>query len=176
MEAFETTSIEELTAEQLTEARDRVLDQIRWCRQYTLQLIESIDERMWYVKPAGCETHVAWQVGHLAVSQYGLMLFRQRGRAEGDQELMPSWLRKKFGRGTQPADSAAGMPEPSELLDRLSAIHQQGLSVASQLPAATLAEPIDLPLRRCFKKGSDPLENIRFVQFQGMFGEGQTPF
>lgn len=27
-----------------------------------------------------------------------------------------------------------------------------------------------------FRKGSGPLENIRFVQLQVMIGEGQTPF
>jgi hypothetical protein len=110
-----------------------------------LQLIDSIPIELWYVRPENADTHLAWQVGHLAVSEYGLMLFRQRGRAPGDLELMPGWLRKQFGRGSQPAPSSQNMPTPSELLDRLHAIHQQSLQEARQLSCATLREPTDMP-------------------------------
>ncbi|MCA9134933.1 MAG: DinB family protein, partial [Planctomycetales bacterium] len=119
MESFELGSTEALSDAALLQGRDQVLQQIAWTRQYTLQLLESISPSLWYHRPDTASTHVAWQVGHLAVSQYGLMLFRQRGRASGDMELMPGWLRKQFGRGTQPAESAQGMPQPEELLARL---------------------------------------------------------
>ena len=108
-------------------------------------LIESVPKELWYVRPAGAASHVAWQVGHLAVSQYGLMLFRQRGRTPGDLELMPGWLRKQFGRGTVPAASAAEMPTPQELLDKLSNIHQQALEEVRGLSPTVLAGPIDMP-------------------------------
>ena len=65
---------------------------MKFMRSYTLQLLENIPGELWSTIPAGAPSHLAWQVGHLAVAQYGLMLFRQRGRAEGDIELMPGWL------------------------------------------------------------------------------------
>ncbi len=145
METFITASPDCLSDSDLLSGRDQALLQMRWGRQYTLQLLSTIPDSLWYVRPAGATTHVAWQVGHLAVSQYGLMLFRQRGRAEGDLELMPGWLRKNFGRGTQPAESAEGQPKPEELLARLAAIEAQVVIELPQLTAATLREAIDMP-------------------------------
>lgn len=145
MESFKTASVDSLTLEDVASGRDLVLEQIAWTRQYTLQLINSVPRELWYEQPAGAETHLAWQVGHLAVSQYGLMLFRQRGRSPGDLELMPGWLRKKFGRGSTPAKSAEGMPTADELLSRLEQIHSQSMVEARNLPAETLLEPIDMP-------------------------------
>lgn len=145
MESFAITSTEQLSDSDLRHGRDQVLHQMTWARQYSLQLIESIPQQLWYVMPGSARTHVAWQVGHLAVSQYGLMLFRQRGRLPGDLEIMPGWLRKQFGRGTEPAESAHGMPSASELLERLSAIHERALSEVQELTAETLREPTDMP-------------------------------
>ena len=64
------------------------IKQIEFARGYTLSILAEIEDQNWYVIPAGCPTHGAWQVGHLAMAEYGLVLFRQRGRAEIDTELM----------------------------------------------------------------------------------------
>lgn len=135
----------ELTADELLSGRDMLLKQIAWARQYTRQLIDSIPEALWYVQPSGLKSHVAWQVGHLAVSQYGLMLFRQRGRMPGDLELMPGWLRKQFGRGTTPSLSADGMPTPTELLTILDKIDTQSHAEVALLTAEQLGEPTEMP-------------------------------
>jgi hypothetical protein len=73
------------------------------------------------------------------------MLFRQRGRAEGDLELMPGWLRKRFGRGTKPSTEPGENPSKQELLDCLDRIHKTALSVVPTLSAQTLAEPTEMP-------------------------------
>ena len=145
MEAFATADPANLSTHDLLRGRDQVLEQMAWVRQYSLQLIESIPDELWYVAPASAQTHLAWQVGHLAVSQYGLMLFRQRGRLPGDLELMPGWLRKQFGRGSTPALSSQGMPAPAELREKLNTIHHRALSEVAELSAATLAQPTDMP-------------------------------
>ena len=145
MENFSAAPSRELTRDELLNGRDLILQQIKWARQYTRQLIDSIPESLWYVQPAGLKTHVAWQVGHLAVSQYGLMLFRQRGRMLGDLELMPGWLRKQFGRGTTPSESAEGMPTPSELLAMLEKIDTQAHAEVATLTAEQLGEPTEMP-------------------------------
>lgn len=142
---FEVVSPEQLSDSDLLRGRDQVLQQMRWARQYTRQLIDSIPLELWYQRPSGATTHVAWQVGHLAVSQYGLMLFRQRGRAPGDLELMPGWLRKAFGRGTVPSSTSEGQPAPEELLARLAAIDAQALAELPTFTAESLREPSDMP-------------------------------
>ena len=72
------------------------IDQIVAARQYTKSLLENIDQNNWFRQPVEKINHVAWQVGHLAMAQYGLVLFRQRGRKLEDTELMSSSFRKKI--------------------------------------------------------------------------------
>src|SRR5438105_4735512 len=72
----------------------RAIQQTEFPRHYTLSLLAETDAADWYRLPPGCPTHLAWQVGHLAMAEYGLCLFRQRGRQEIDREIMPSDFRK----------------------------------------------------------------------------------
>ena len=62
------------------------IKQIAFARSYTLSLLEDYDDAQWFTVPEECTTHVAWQVAHLAMAQYGLCLFRQRGRADSLSE------------------------------------------------------------------------------------------
>ncbi len=125
--------------------RDAAVGQMRFSREYTLTLVSDIPFEAWYEQPAGIPTHLAWQVGHLAVAEYGLMLFRQRGRAEGDLELMPGWLRKKFSRGTSAVSADETGVRPEDLRNILDKIHQQAMLESASLPASSLGEPTDMP-------------------------------
>jgi hypothetical protein len=125
--------------------RDCVIGQVKFAREYTLGLLDKVPESLWPVIPAGATSHIAWQVGHLAVSQYGLMLFRQRGRAEGDLELMPGWLRKKFGRSSIPPSDPNDIPAKDELLSTLEKIHVASLSAATNFSPEQLSEPTEMP-------------------------------
>lgn len=140
-----TRKTEDLTESEIIAIRDATLGQITFAREYTLGLLEATPESLWKIVPTGATSHISWQVGHLAVSQYGLMLFRQRGRAEGDLELMPGWLRKKFSRGSQPSLIPEEIPSKSELMGILDAIHQTSMREVPNLTAQQLAEPIDMP-------------------------------
>ncbi|MFN3191631.1 MAG: DinB family protein [Aureliella sp.] len=144
MESF-ATSEANFSEQELLHSRDVMLAQMKWAREYSRQLVDSIPGDLWYEIPAGLPTHVAWQVGHLAVSQYGLMLFRQRGRGPGDLDLMPGWLRKQFGRGSTPGERSEKSPSPGDLLERLDKINQQAILEVSQLPASTLMEETEMP-------------------------------
>lgn len=119
------------------------MEQFRFSREYTLQLLNSVPFEAWHTIPAGATSNLLWQAGHLAVAQYGLMLFRQRGRAEGDVELMPGWLRKKYGKGTQPSSSLE--ESPSQLLEAMERIHEQALTEVPTFTQEHLWEPIDMP-------------------------------
>ena len=147
MQDFIQIDASQLTDSAIEAGRDHGLAQMRWMRQYTLQLIESVPSELWYTMPTGASTHLAWQVGHLAVAQYGLLLFRQRGRIELDLELMPGWLRKNFGRGSQPSSDPSDPknPAPEVLLERLHAIHAQACLEVPGLTAAALREATEMP-------------------------------
>ena len=125
--------------------RDAVFGQVDFSRKYTLGLLENVPEELWPIIPDGASSHITWQVGHLAVSQYGLMLFRQRGRAEGDLELMPGWLRKRFGRGSVPPTNASEIPSKAALLNCLEKIHIASMAALPCFSAEQLLEPTEMP-------------------------------
>lgn len=121
------------------------LAQIQSARNYLLAMIADVSDDEWFQMPAGWPSHLAWQIGHLAMAEYGLALFRQRGRAEVDLQLMPSSFRKQFSRGTRPEPDPAKNPSPNEIRATLERVHAQVLSEAPGFTAEQLAQPIDMP-------------------------------
>lgn len=119
--------------------------QIQSARDYLHWLLADVPDSQWFYMPPGWPTHIAWQVGHLAMAEYGLCLFRQRGRAEGDVELMPSSFRKQFSRGSSPEPDPAKNPTPATLREILGRVHEQVLREAPSFTAEQLAEPVGMP-------------------------------
>jgi len=114
-------------------------------RRYTRTLLDGLDEDQWFWSPPQYSSHIAWQVGHVAVAQYGLMLFRQRGRRDSDGELMSGSFRKLFAKGSQPTADRQAYPTPAEILDVLGRIHQQSLTELATWTDEHLDEPADPP-------------------------------
>lgn len=131
----------ETAAEMLTAA----IGQIRFAREYTRALLDATPQELWMTIPEGLPGNIAWQVGHLTVSQYGLLMFRIRGREPEDLELIPGRFRKAYGRGSVPKSDPSVQPTPEELVDRLGRVFDSGLSVLESVTPATLLEPIDMP-------------------------------
>lgn len=119
--------------------------QIEWARAYTLELLAATPRELWSHSPAGLPTHVAWQVGHLAVSQYGLLMFRMRGRRPEDLELIPGKLRKTYGRGGTPPAKGEGPFSPDELFDKLAEVHRLAMAEITMIDPVTLLEPVEMP-------------------------------
>jgi hypothetical protein len=119
--------------------------QIEFARGYVLSLLADVGDDDWFRQPAGAPTHLAWQLGHLAMAQYGLCLFRQRGRGEGDAELMSGQFRKLFSRGSEVAPDPASYPRVAEIRGVFDRVLEQ---VRRELPTfseASLDEPVDMP-------------------------------
>ena len=129
---------------ELSPRLELVLRRITFARRYTMSLLEDLEDSDWYWMPASCPTHIAWQLGHIAMSQYGLTLFRQRGRTEVDPTLMKGKFRKLFMKGTTPKAGADQNPAPGEILEVLENVYQQMLV---ELPGfeGHLDEPVDAP-------------------------------
>jgi hypothetical protein len=121
------------------------IQQIEFARSYMLSIVAEIDEREWFTMPAGCPTHVAWQVGHLAMAEYGLCLFRMRGRQPVDLELMTSSFRKQFSRGSVPEADAGKYPPAAEIRATLDRVHAQVLKESQSFTAEQLKEPVEMP-------------------------------
>ena len=111
--------------EGLSPRLDIVMRQIEFARNYTMTLLEDLTEEQWYWSPPEYPTTIAWQVGHIAMSEYGLTLFRQRGRLTEDRELMSGKYRKLFLRGSEPSVDRTVYPSPTEILEVLDRVHKQ---------------------------------------------------
>ena len=114
-------------------------------RNYTNDLLDHTDEADWFRTAGDGVTHIGWQVGHLAMAEYGLCLFRQRGRAEIDTQLMSSAFRKKFSKGTVPNPDPAENPSVSEIREVLDRVHQQALLELEGFDDASRQETIEMP-------------------------------
>jgi hypothetical protein len=114
-------------------------------RRYTLSLLEDLSEEDWFWTPQPAVSHIAWQVGHLGFAQYGLMLFRQRGRQPQDADLMSGRFRKTFAKGTSPTADRSSYPAPGEILATLQGIHEQALRELATFGDGELDEAVDHP-------------------------------
>ena len=65
------------------------IEQIIFARNYTLRFLDTIDEADWFRMPSDGVTHIAWQVGHLAMAEYRMALQRIRGAQPEDANLTP---------------------------------------------------------------------------------------
>lgn len=79
------------------------------------------------------------------MAQYGLCLFRMRGRAEIDLELMSSSFRKKFSKGTIPDPDPAANPTPEEIRTVFDRVFEQSMLELSAVTESQLDEPIEMP-------------------------------
>ncbi|MFT7633442.1 MAG: hypothetical protein ACI87E_004498 [Mariniblastus sp.] len=119
---------------------------IEFARVYSSSLLQDLTEDQWYWTPDSYTTHIAWQAGHLAMSQYGLTLYRQRGRnLDVDKKLMSSKFRKLFMRGTKPVADRAAYPAPSEIIETLDRVHAQMRIEVATFSEEDLDQPLDAP-------------------------------
>jgi hypothetical protein len=145
------------------------LQQIEFARSYVLATLEGVEEADWFAMPAGCPTHLAWQIGHLAMAEYGLCLFRVRGRQEADLSLMTSSFRKLFSRGSAPQADTAKYPSMAEIRATLDRIHAQVLLEAPSYTPEQLAEPVEMP----YAVHANKLGGLIFCSHHEMLHAGQ---
>ena len=75
---------------------------LEFARNYTLRLLEQTPREQWLQVPAAGVSHIAWQVGHLAMAEYRLALARVRPRTAHDADLIRDQFLLEFGRDSVP--------------------------------------------------------------------------
>ena len=73
------------------------IEQIVFARNYTIGLLDQTPSAEWFRQPPGGVSHVAWQVGHIAFSEYRLALWRIRGPQPQDDVLFSPEFKRLFG-------------------------------------------------------------------------------
>ncbi len=153
----------------MTATLELAMSQIRFAREYTLTLLDGIESADWFRQPAEAVSHLAWQVGHLAMAQYGLCLFRIRGRADIDMDLMSSSFRKKFSKGTTPDPDPEKNPTPAEIRGVFDRVFEQTMKELPLVSNEVLQEPVDMP----FAVTATKLGGLLFCSHHEMLHAGQ---
>ena len=90
-------------------------------------------------------THIAWQVGHIAVAEYYLTLQRIRGKRPEDGELIPEELMGLFGKGSIPQADASAYPSPDDIRQMFDRVHLRAVEEVGSLQDGILDEATDPP-------------------------------
>jgi hypothetical protein len=119
---------------------DAALDQLRAARRFTLKTLEQVPQENWFAMPGGV-THVAWQVGHLAIAQYRLCLVRIRGDLPTDANLItPEWI-GLFGKGSTPDPDPTKYPSIGAIVALVERVHAMALETCAAPPESDLDTP-----------------------------------
>jgi uncharacterized damage-inducible protein DinB len=120
---------------------DLAVGQISRVREYTLRLLDNTNPAEWFRQPAEGVTHIAWQVGHLAMAEYRLGLERIRGKKPEDGQLISEEFQTLFRRESMPDPDAKKYPDPIEIRTVLDRVHQRTLAELKTLPENMLDTP-----------------------------------
>ena len=120
------------------------IEQIAFARGYTVRLLEQTKLEDWFRQPPGGVTHIAWQVGHLAIAEYRLTLMRTRGPRPDDNELVSPQFLGLFGATSVPDADTVKYPSQTAILAVLDRVHEQTLR---ELPGLTEHELDQPPLQ-----------------------------
>ena len=145
------------------------LDQIDFARRYTLERLDGVPQSDWFTVPPGGVSHVAWQAGHLALTEYRICLARLRPRTPEDEALMPidSYM-KLFGAGTNPGP-AAEYPPAAEIRAALNRVHARVMDELASYPDADLDLPPLIPHPLCATR----IASLRYGPLHEMIHCGQ---
>jgi uncharacterized damage-inducible protein DinB len=119
-------------------------EQINAAREYTIRLLDATPQAEWFRQPAGGVTHVAWQVGHLAMAQYRLALLRTRGERPDDAKLISKEFQKPFAGQSVPDPDPSKYPDAAEIRAVFDRVHQQVLRELPTLEEASLDKPLSM--------------------------------
>jgi hypothetical protein len=115
-------------------------------------------------------THLAWQVGHLAMAQYRMCIERVRGIRPEDAMLIAPDVLALFIRESVPGPDPSHYPSPPELRALLDRMHERILTDLAEWPDADLDNP---PAMTSHKLAKSKLECIRWCAAHEMLHAGQ---
>jgi hypothetical protein len=121
------------------------LVRIRRSRSFTTSFLNELTPAEWFWRPSEMTTHIAWQVGHLAVAEYNLCLRRVRGRTADDQSLISDRFIDAFKGGSKPEVDRAknlSLDEIQQVFDR---VQERSLAELTNRTEAELDVPVEQP-------------------------------
>jgi hypothetical protein len=145
-------------------------DALNFARKYTLTLLDSISSTDWFTMPDNCPSHIAWQVGHLALAEARLVFVRVCGRYADEASILQPQFVTLFGRTTVPSPDPAKHPSPAEIRAVMDRVHDATLLALRDVADADLDAIADGPPHLLCKTKGDFL---RWAGYHEMIHAGQ---
>ena len=146
------------------------IDNLVFARGYTVELLGNIPEADWFTMPAGCPSHVGWQVGHLAIAEARLILERVGRREFYADGLVPADYLKLFGRDSVPDPDPVRYPSPGDIRTVFDRVHDAALQTLRDTTDADLDTlAVGTPHRFCRTKA----DYARWVSHHEFLHAGQ---
>lgn len=117
-----------------------LVDRLQTARSWTNSLLEDIEESTWFNMPGPGMGHTAWQVGHLAASQAGLIHSRCFGR--DIDACLPANYREIFGRGSKPVGDSAVYPSVGDIRATFIRLHDESIRLITNMKKSELPESV----------------------------------
>jgi DinB family protein len=145
------------------------LDQLDFARKYTLFRVETVPLSEWFTIPPGCVSHVAWQVGHIAMAEYRICLDRLRPRTTADEAMISDEFLKAFARESIPSGDQGTYPSAAEIRAVYDRVHSR---ILEELPSYSDAD-LDLPPLKPHPLFNTRYAGVRYAPFHEMIHCGQ---
>jgi len=145
------------------------IDQIVFSRKYTINLLDTINVADWFRMPSEGVTHVAWQVGHLAMAQYRLGMLCLRGTRPADDALIPPNFILAFRRESVADPDPGKYPPPADIRATFDRVHEHLLTELATMPESDL----DLPLLTPHRLSATRIACLRWCAAHEMLHGGQ---
>ena len=121
------------------------IKQIEFARGYTNDMLRHIHVNDWFHMPHEGVTHIAWQIGHLAMAEYRLLLERVRGVRPEAEETFPAVYMETFGKGSVPSKKASDYPSSADIVGVFDGVHRQAMRELPSLTEEILDQPPESP-------------------------------
>ncbi len=144
------------------------LEQIEFARRYTLERLDTVPLDQWFTIPSGGVSHIAWQVGHIAMAEYRICLERLRVRTAADESLISNDFLKLFSRETIPG-AAEQYPTAAGIRAVFDRVHGRVLEELSSYLDADL----DLPVLKPHPLFNTRIASLRYAPLHEMIHCGQ---
>lgn len=117
---------------------EHLIDRLEAASRWTQDLTKDIDESRWFEAPRADLGHLAWQLGHIAVSRIALVHVRCCDRTAED--CCDPHLVKIFGRGSAPVADPAAYPVLGVIRELYQSTHDDVIKHVRKLPADALQD------------------------------------
>lgn len=115
-----------------------LIDQADHVRSRTLKLFDGVDAELWTVVPEGSNSCLAWQAGHIIISEYFNAVACPFGPDRSYYDLFPiKEYATKYGIGSKGTE-VAGHDDKTTFMERFETVHAKSMDIWRGLEPAQL--------------------------------------